>query len=175
MRFEHTILSPFWPRTRRRAGPAETSKRCLRGVCGRSRMAPAIASVAAAAAACGAASTRPTTVAFQAVGPEAHSAGVGVVRPRHFAYSPTPVSYDVTASNVRWRGWGMNTTVGRGEVQFCIIMSPCYVGTFTIRLSHPQFVSCTTGNSHSGYTRVELDVSREHGGRPFTDTIRVGC
>ncbi len=117
----------------------------------------------------------PTTVDFRAVGPEAHTTNIGEEHPRRFVYSPIPVSYDVSARDVRWRRWGFSSTLGGGHVQFCVIMSPCYSGPFTIRLFRRRFVSCSNGKSHFGYTRVRLDVSKEHGGPPFTDTILVGC
>jgi hypothetical protein len=130
---------------------------------------------AAAATTSVAAAAQPTTVDFQAVGPEAHTVSFGAMHPARFVYSPIPVSYDVTAKHVRWKRWGSASTLGRGHVQFCIIMSPCYSGPFTIRLFRRRFVRCASSLSHFGYTRVRLDVSREHGGRPFTDTIRIGC
>jgi hypothetical protein len=117
----------------------------------------------------------PTTVDLGAIGPEAHVTSFGVKHPGHFVYGPIPVSYDVTAWHVHWEHWGASSTLGLGRVQFCIIMSPCHTGPFTIRLFRRQFVSCPSGKSHFGYTRVRLDVSEEQGGRPFTDTILVGC
>lgn len=122
-----------------------------------------------------AAASWPTTVDFQAVGPEARITSFGMQHPRRFEYGPIPVSYDVTAWQVSWKHWSASTTLGRGHVRFCVIMSPCYTGPFTISLSRRRFVSCRNGKSHFGYTRVRLDVSKEHGGRPFTDTILVGC
>lgn len=116
----------------------------------------------------------PTTVNFQAVGPEARTTSVGVQHPRRFEYGPIPVSYDVTAWQVSWKRWGASTTLGHGRVRFCVIMSPCYTGPFTITLFRRRFASCPSGKSHFGYTRMRLDVSEEHV-RPFTDTILVGC
>jgi hypothetical protein len=121
------------------------------------------------------AASTPTTVDFQAVGPEAHITSFGEEHPHRFVYSPIPVSYDVSARDVGWTHWGAGSTQGRGHVQFCVIMSPCYSGPFAIRLFRRRFVSCPNGKSHFGYTRVRLDVSKEHGGPPFTDTILVGC
>ena len=117
----------------------------------------------------------PTTVDFRAIGPEAHTTSFGEEHPRRFVYSPIPVSYDVSARDVGWRHWGTSSAIGGGRVQFCVIMSPCYSGHFTIRVFRRRLVSCPNGKSHFGYTRVRLDVSKEHGGPPFTDTILVGC
>jgi hypothetical protein len=122
-----------------------------------------------------AATSWPTTVDFRAVGPEAHITSFGVQHPRRFAYAPIPVGYAVTAWQVRWAHWGASSTLGRGRVQFCINMSPCHSGAFTLLLFRRRFVSCANGESHFGYTRVRLDVSKEDGGQPSTDTILVGC
>jgi hypothetical protein len=64
-----------------------------------------------------AAASWPTTVDFQAVGPEARITSFGVQHPRRFEYGPISMSYDVTAWQVSWKHWSASTTLGRGHVR----------------------------------------------------------
>jgi hypothetical protein len=120
----------------------------------------------------------PTTVDFNAVGPEARQTSFGVAAPTSFSYGPIPISYDVTATEVHWLHWGALTAEGHGSVTFCVIMSPCSQGPFTVVLSNRRLARCGNGLTHFGYAEVRLDLSElpePPSPEVFSDTILVGC
>lgn len=117
----------------------------------------------------------PTTADFADAGPE-HPAGgqYGVQRPRSFEIGVVPVSYDFTASGVRWRGWGSPIAVGRGRTHFCVIMSTCHDGAFRMVMFGWRRVACGV-MTHYSYTRFRVYPPARAGVHQFTDQLQVGC